>query len=101
MTINIRDRAALVIKALEQQQHDPLLELINAAKNKDLALEDRIAINKELLQYMAPKLKAVDLNANVDLDAEIKVVSYKDMTAAEADAYSQGMANASAAGPKK
>lgn len=90
--MNIRQRAAVVLEALEKAQHDPLLELINAAKGKDLALEDRVAINKELLQYIAPKLKAVDLNANVDLEAEIKVVSFRDMSPSEADDYSRDKA---------
>lgn len=93
--MNIRDRAELVWAALEKSAHDPLLELINAAKNKDLALEDRIAINKELLQYVAPKLKAVDLNANIDFDGNVTVVSYKDMTKDEADEHSKKSAERS------
>ncbi len=93
--MNIRDRAELVWAALEKAAHDPLLELINAAKSKDLALEDRIAINKELLQYVAPKLKAVDLNANIDFDGEIKIVSFRDMTPGEADDHSRKSAEKS------
>ncbi len=92
--MNIRERALKVLEALEKQQHDPLLELIKAAKGTDLALEDRVAINKELLQYIAPKLKAVDINANVDMEAEVRIISYKDMTPGEADEHSRGLAEA-------
>ena len=79
--MDIRARATAVLEALEKAQHDPLLELINAAKEGGgLPLDERVAINKELLQYIAPKLKAVDITGQVDFDGEVRVVSFRDMT---------------------
>lgn len=83
--MNIKERTQKVFEALEMQQHDPLLELIKVAKDNSTPLDMKVTINKELLQYAAPKLKAVDLTANVEFDGNITIRSFKDATQEEMD----------------
>jgi sensor domain CHASE-containing protein len=47
--------------------------------------ELRFAINKELAQYVAPKLKAVEMTIEGELNGEVRIVSFKDMKPEDMD----------------
>lgn len=69
----------LVREVLEKNNHDPLFELVTQAKNPHIDPDLRFAINKELAQYIAPKLRAVEISADVEHSGEIQIVSFKDV----------------------
>lgn len=73
----------LVRECLAKQQHDPILDMIQQVQAGHCDPELRFSINKELAQYIAPKLKAVEMTLEADIDSEIKIISYKDATAAD------------------
>lgn len=76
---------ALVRECLEKMAHDPILEMVRDAQDDHTDKELRFAINKELAQYIAPKLKAVEVSLEADVSGEVRVVSFKDATAEDMD----------------
>ena len=78
------DYRALVKEVLDKQMHDPIMEMVSQAKTTGDP-ELKFAINKELAQYIAPKLRAVEISGDLEVNGEIKVVSFKDMTASDLD----------------
>jgi hypothetical protein len=57
------------------------------AKDNGTPMDMKYAINKELLQYIAPKLKAMDLSGSVELDHKVEIISFKDATQEDVDGY--------------
>lgn len=60
-------------RVIHDLSHDPVAELVNLAKFSS-SEKLRAEINIELLQYMIPKLKAVDTNPNAGEMIQINVV---------------------------
>lgn len=54
-----------VSRVLEKEGFDPIEELLTLYRSGDLDDRDRAQICKELIPYLAPKMKQVDVNANV------------------------------------
>lgn len=75
----------LVREVLEKQGHDPILDMIQQVQAGHVDPELRFAINKELAQYVAPKLKAVEMTIEGELNGEVRIVSFKDMKPEDMD----------------
>lgn len=79
--MNVDFRAQLS-QILEEEETHPLRELIAMykLKNEDgsyaLPMKERVAIMKELLQYVGPKLKAVDIKKEIKSDMKITIVQF-------------------------
>ncbi len=79
----LKDLKVAIREICKTKNYDPLSELVDLVQEKGrdkLTLEQKISIHKELLQYLAPKLKAVDIQANVQGDIKISVVRFSDLT---------------------
>ena len=65
-------REALAVY-FETADYDPIKELIDAAKNEEIPIKDRIGIHKEFMRYMAPALKSIDIQQHVDANIQVIV----------------------------
>jgi hypothetical protein len=59
--INLRK----VAEVLEEQELDPMVEIVRILKSKTLDPTQEVRVLTELLQYYQPKLKAIEINATV------------------------------------
>lgn len=75
----------LVRECLEKQAHDPILDMVQQVQAGHCDPELRFAINKELAQYIAPKLRAVEIDMDAQVDGEIKIISFKDVSEGDLD----------------
>ena len=52
-----------VVRLCKEKNYDPIKELIDIAQSDDpmVPLDVKVNIHKELLNYMAPKLKSIDM----------------------------------------
>lgn len=78
-------RRAKIDEVLAEYGIDPVRELLEMYNETDqngdyvMSPKERKALMQELLQYMTPKLKAVDMRAAVKGDINVNIVSFKDM----------------------
>jgi hypothetical protein len=72
-TMEIRSR---IIGMMNERNYDPVRELIKIAANNTTDERTRIEIHKELIQYIAPKLKSTDLQLSGDLQLTVNVVKF-------------------------
>ena len=78
-------RRAKIDEVLEEYGIDPVRELLEMYNETDqngdyvMSSKERKALMQEMLQYMTPKLKAVDMRAAVKGDINVNIVSFKDM----------------------
>lgn len=77
----IRERLAELFK---EKNYDPAKELIDLAQHPRIPIEIKIAIHKEMLKYVAPQLKSVDIQANVKGGISISIVKFGDTLIEEA-----------------
>lgn len=68
-------RTAAVIQALKENRYDPLKDLIHLAKSTDDP-DVKIDVAKVLLPYCYPKLKHVEIDANVNHGLRIEVKNF-------------------------
>jgi len=77
----VREMRAAVSQLFKEQNLDPIKELIKLAKVKRgpnaLPSKERAAILKELAQYQAPKPKAVDVQADLDMHVSVGLVDFR------------------------
>jgi len=78
---SIKDIRQQVRKLCLDENYDPLREMIILAKDPSTSLDNRITLHKELAQYVSPKLKAVELTAEVSGGIQVNVVKYADSIA--------------------
>lgn len=65
---------------LEKYNHDPVEALILAALDTELDIPLKIKINMELMQYIYPKRKAMELSGDPDNPLETSLtVKFKDV----------------------
>lgn len=57
--------------------YHPIVDMAAIANDTAASKEDRFAANKEVAQYYQPKLKAMDINANVDSTLTVVRKEYK------------------------
>ena len=68
-----------VMEKLEKLNCDPIEALANIAQDTNNTPELRFQANKELAQYVAPKRKAVELDALVDGGVNVNVIKFSDL----------------------
>lgn len=72
-SIEIRAR---IMRMMNDHSYDPLRELIKIANNPTTDMKMRVMIHQELAQYIAPKLRATDLQVSGDLNISISVMKF-------------------------
>jgi hypothetical protein len=80
---SIKEIRQQVNKLCRDENYDPLREMILLAKEPTTPLDHRVTLHKELAQYVAPKLKSVELTAEVNGGIQVNVLKYTDMIAGE------------------
>lgn len=72
-------RSKEIADRLEQLNCDPIEGMAMIANDTSLDHGLRLAAFKELAQYVAPKRKAVDVDASIDGNVSIEVVKFSDI----------------------
>lgn len=75
---SLGDKAIAVLEQLDQVGCNPIEALANIAMDPSNTPELRFQANKELAQYVAPKRRAVELDATVDAGVKVNVLSFAD-----------------------
>lgn len=73
--MEIRSR---IMALMNEKNFDPVKTLIGIAANSGTEEKVRIDICKELIQYIAPKLKSTDIQMVADLNVTVNVVKFAD-----------------------
>lgn len=77
---NVRE----VIKTLmKSQNYDPFLEMIKIAKDVDTPVRMRADMASELAQYVAPKLKGIDIDAKASGSIQVIVQKFAEEVLAD------------------
>lgn len=71
-------KSLAVLEKLKELNCDPIEALANIAQDPNNTPELRFQANKELAQYVAPKRKAVELDATMDGGLNVNVVSFNE-----------------------
>ena len=66
-----------VIDLLEELDFDPLLELVNLYRDPETDRRTKVRIASELAQFVAPKLKAIDVQAASSPGITINLIKYQ------------------------
>jgi hypothetical protein len=69
---------ARIIELCRARKYDPVAAMIDMAQNDPLDADQKIAIHRELAQYVAPKVRAVDVSGEVDLSITVRVKKFGD-----------------------
>ena len=72
-----------VQEKLEALDCDPIEALAMIAKDTNNTAELRFQANKELAQYIAPKRRAVEMDASLDSGLKVNLLSFSEMTKLE------------------
>ena len=72
-------RSREIAERLEQLNCDPIEGMAMIANDTSLDHGLRLTAFKELAQYVAPKRKAVDVDASIDGNVSIEVVKFSDI----------------------
>ena len=72
------DKAVAVLQQLDGVGCNPIEALANIAMDPSNTPELRFQANKELAQYVAPKRRAVELDATIDAGLNVNVLSFAD-----------------------
>lgn len=67
---------ARIQNVFNQHRYDPMHELAKLAMSSSTPLELRVAIHRECAQYIAPKLKSMDLVVGGELNLTVNVVKF-------------------------
>jgi len=65
-----------VIDLLEELDFDPLLELVTLYRDPQTDRRTKVRIASELAQFVAPKLKAIDVQASNHPSIAVHIVQY-------------------------
>lgn len=74
-TSQLRD---YVLQKCRERDYDPIDELIKLARNGDISGRDRVKIHSEMVQYLVPKLRSMDVKADVNMDINVNIVRFSD-----------------------
>ena len=75
---HIKEIRQQVRKLCMDENYDPLREMVVLAKDPGTPLDHRVTLHKELAQYVAPKLKSMDLTAEVSGGIQVNVLKFAD-----------------------
>lgn len=67
---------ATIAKIFKDNNYDPFVEMVKIAKDVETPLKIRAFLACELGQYLAPKLKSIDLDANVSGDFRVFIKQF-------------------------
>lgn len=67
-----------IIELCNGKKYDPIASLIDMVQNDALEPDTKVAIHRELAQYVAPKIKAIEVTGDVDLNINITVKKFDD-----------------------
>lgn len=62
----------------KRQGYDPIEEMIALAQDEDTPIDLKVRIHKEIAEYTVPKLRSIDINANVTTGLTVNVVKFSD-----------------------
>ena len=71
----------MVARQLQAMGHDPVKKLVEACRGDKLSEWQKAAIDKELLKYVAPQLKAVEHTGYEGGPLQVELVRFADTTA--------------------
>ena len=72
-----RQAKTRAVKALmEKHNYSPIEAMINVAKDKNQDITLRVSCHKELARYVAPQLKAVDIDHAGDHSITVELVQF-------------------------
>ena len=81
-TTSIRSR---VLAMCEEMELNPTKEIIKIIQDKSTDPSTRCRLLQDLQQYVAPKLKSVEIKGSLDDDRPIQLVLYKDVKKEDLD----------------
>ena len=73
---SVGEKTKAVQAKLEELGCDPIEALANISMDNSNTPELRFQANKELAQYVAPKRKAIEMDANLDGGLKVNVVQF-------------------------
>ena len=73
---SLGEKTKAVQAKLEELGCDPIEALANISMDNSNTPELRFQANKELAQYVAPKRKAIEMDANLDGGLKVNVVQF-------------------------
>ena len=73
---SLGEKTKAVQAKLDQLGCDPIEALANISMDNSNTPELRFQANKELAQYIAPKRKAIEMDANLDGGLKVNVVQF-------------------------
>jgi|TARA_R100001530_G_scaffold80298_2_gene56052 hypothetical protein len=73
---SLGEKTKAVQAKLEQLGCDPIEALANISMDNSNTPELRFQANKELAQYIAPKRKAIEMDANLDGGLKVNLVQF-------------------------
>ena len=73
---SLGEKTKAVQAKLEELGCDPIEALANISMDNSNTPELRFQANKELAQYVAPKIKAIEMDANLDGGLKVNVVQF-------------------------
>lgn len=76
-------RTAEIQERLAELDCDPIEGMAMIAADPNNTQELKLAAYKELAQYVAPKRKAVDMNASMDGNFSVQIVQFADVESDE------------------
>lgn len=77
---SVKEMRAAVSQLFKDEKLDPIKELIRMVKRRGanaLSAKEKATILKELAQYQAPKPKAVDIQADMDMSVTVGMVDFR------------------------
>lgn len=69
---------ARIIELCRGRKYDPVAAMIDMVQHDNIDADQKIAIHRELAQYIAPKVRAVDVSGEVDLTVTVRVKKFGD-----------------------
>lgn len=74
----LAETRGMVEELCKKHEYSPLEELILTAKKKRLKPNEKISIDKYLASKMVPDLKAVDIQADMNMNVNVSIQSFAD-----------------------
>ena len=83
----MRDR---IRRILDENNLDPFVEAVNMIKDDEIKPETRARLVAELMKYVAPQLKSVDVDAKVAGSIRVVVDTFREIGASSAPGIENG-----------
>ncbi len=80
---SVAQQRKILFSMFEEEEFNPIAELIAYAKDKDIPREERIKIVKDLASFYQPKPRTVDIQADVKGNLSISMIDFRNAIQAE------------------